>query len=211
MRSTGKLWTAAVVALASGVFATTAAAAAALSFDNMYQTGNTDWDCWDGERDNGLYCRTDNATVTAFREPGMTSVGDRQIAQVGNGEYQAKTQLVFDFRSSGVYSGSGETDIIYDHHEYSGNVRGATWCNDATSDHECDQHYVEFDDKDPLVHTICHETGHAVGLTHGREAEEADGTGIGQGDSRLGCLDAYEDAGKRTLGSHNEATIDKQY
>ncbi|BCL21567.1 reprolysin-like metallopeptidase [Streptomyces tuirus] len=193
---------------AAGLVVTLASPSWALDFDNMFKTSNTDWDCWDGERDNGLYCRTDNATLTITREPGMTAKGDQDIVDTLRNEY-SPTHLAVHVKSQSEasYEGSAETDIVYDYHEYSGSITGIAWCNDATSDYECDQHYVEFDDTDPYMNTICHETGHAVGLTHGQEASPR----VAQDDSRLACMRNYRVAEWRDLGSHNTATINAMY
>lgn len=179
----------------------------ALDFDNMYQTQNTNWDCYDGERMAGDYCRTDNKAVYIVREPGMTTKGDQDIVDALHREY-SPTDLAIHVESKGDYEGSTETDIVYDYHAIAeSGVLGWTWCNDATSDYECDQEYVEFDDTDPWWATIVHETGHAVGLTHGAQAYPA----VSQQDSRLACMKAYIDSGDDNLGSHNSATINALY
>ncbi|EFL26574.1 hypothetical protein SSOG_06288 [Streptomyces himastatinicus ATCC 53653] len=60
---------------------------------------------------------------------------------------------------------------------------------------------------DVVMNTICHETGHAVGLSHGAQASPA----VGQSDSRLGCMRNTRNADWRDLGSHNTATINATY
>ncbi|GDY70125.1 hypothetical protein [Streptomyces avermitilis] len=176
------------------------------NFDNMFKTANANWDCRDGERDNGLFCRTDNAEMTIVREPGMTSQGDKDIVTTLRNEY-SPTDLKVYIESEGVYNGDTETDIVYDYHEYGGNIKGVTWCNDAVSDTKCDQHYVEFDDTDPTMNEICHETGHAVGLTHGAQASPPQD----QRAAVLGCMRAYANSSYRDLGSHNTSMINGAY
>jgi len=82
IRSKGALLAAAAVAML-----VPAAPALASGFDNMYQTANTDWDCFDGTRTNGLYCRTDNQALYIVREPGMTAKGDQDVVDVLHNEY----------------------------------------------------------------------------------------------------------------------------
>ncbi|GDY70148.1 hypothetical protein [Streptomyces avermitilis] len=74
------------------------------NFDNMFKTANANWDCRDGERDNGLFCRTDNAEMTIVREPGMTSQGDKDIVTTLRNEY-SPTDLKVYIESEGVYNG----------------------------------------------------------------------------------------------------------
>jgi hypothetical protein len=79
--------------------------------------------------------------------------------------------------SSPSYSGSAETDVIYQVSTsgFSGNVIGQTWCNDAVSSTRCDQEYVRFRAAGYVDRELaCHETGHAVGLTHGPDATPAE-------------------------------------
>lgn len=89
------------------------------------------------------------------------------------------TALNVSFKSTCVTSGSAETDIVYQRgaHEPS-RVLGRTVCNDAVSSTRCDQHDVRFDTGAPSGRNLaCHETGHAVGLTHGQEADPAQANG----------------------------------
>lgn len=71
---------------------------------------------------------------------------------------------------------------------------------------QCDQHYVAFDVETVPRILACHETGHAVGLTHGRDANPE----VSSSASSLSCMqdplgtDAY-------IGSHNAAQVNSTY
>ena len=85
-------------------------------------------------------------------------------------------------------------------------VLGVTYCDAMLSFTRCDQHYVVIKTSVPTTDTICHETGHAVGLTHGKEAYPP----IGNADSALNCM-RNPNTGDATLGSHNFALINENY
>ncbi|MEV0779941.1 hypothetical protein ACIBLA_25410 [Streptomyces sp. NPDC050433] len=194
------------------VFFGAALSVQAASFDNMFKTDNTDWNCHDGEPGESFHCRTDNGYLTFGIEPGMTSTGDSDVREAMRDEYGPTDLEVHEHRGSDiVYSGSSETDIIFDYNDppLPSNVLGRTWCNDATSDYECDQHYISFDNSnsDPWKATVCHEAGHAVGLTHGEYASPDQGNGI----SALGCVRTPLQSGYRDLGSHNVGQINGAY
>jgi hypothetical protein len=78
--------------------------------------------------------------------------------------------LVFD--TSASYSGSAETDIIYQHGTgVPAGLSGIAWCDDAISAIRCDQHYIRFTSANPGTALSAHETGHAVGLAHPNNAD----------------------------------------
>jgi hypothetical protein len=97
----------------------------------------------------------------------------------------ATTDLSIAYPGSPVYSGPSETDIIY---QATGSLpfglNGVTWCEDAQSISKCDQAYVRFLPDTPSQGLACHETGHAVGLTHGRAASPR----LDNDNPALGCL-----------------------
>lgn len=75
-----------------------------------------------------------------------------------------------------VYSGTSETDVVWQHWDLPQGVRGRTRCDDITVSGTCDQAYLYMDmaeisigsnDNQDADKTVCHEWGHALGLTHG--------------------------------------------
>lgn len=200
------------VGLGAGTFGASSAALGA-SYDNMYKTANASWDCTDRS---DLYCRTDNGYLTFGIEPGMTTAGDNDVRNSIHGEYGPTDLEVHEHVGSAIdYSGANETDIVYDWRDPAlpAGTLGITWCDDATNGSECDQHYVSFDhmgggSANPWMAAVCHETGHAVGLTHGHEASPR----ISQTDSSLGCMRTESlTVDERDLGSHNVSQINGAY
>jgi hypothetical protein len=193
-----------VVAAVVAVGALAAAAASlATHVDNMFKTANYNPDCRDGTLGDP-FCQTDNATLTVWREGSLSSTGRANIASTLNNEY-APTDLAVSFVSSPSYSGSAETDIIYQQGTVSGTADGIAWCNDAVSSTKCDQHYNRFDSASPSVALACHETGHAVGLTHGAQASPS----LSNGDNSLGCMTTPVETSD--LGAHNTNMINATY
>lgn len=85
------------------------------------------------------------------------------------------TDATAKYKSRCKFSGSGETDVVWNDLDLPGPIRGTTFCEDY-DDGYCDQFYVTIDpaeinkgsnDEADLDKTICHELGHTVGLTHG--------------------------------------------
>jgi hypothetical protein len=178
-------------------------AAFATHVDNMFKTANYNPDCRDGSLGDP-FCQTDNATLTVFRQSSLSSTGRSNIAAALNNEY-APTDLSVSFPSTPSYSGSAETDIIYQQGTVSGTADGIAWCNDAVSSTKCDQHYNRFDSTSPSRALACHETGHAVGLTHGQQASPQ----LSNGDNSLGCMTTPVETSD--LGSHNTNMINATY
>ncbi|MET8538635.1 hypothetical protein ABZV67_45025 [Streptomyces sp. NPDC005065] len=134
---------------------------------------------------------------------------DRLAVTTTMGNEFSPTDLVIQLDSSPVFSGSGETDIIYQEGStnLSENVIGVTWCNDAVGDGiRCDQQYIRIRGNGTYDTSVaCHETGHAVGLVHGDGANPR----LGNEDSRLGCM--IKDGWNNDLGSNNTGNINKVY
>jgi hypothetical protein len=191
-----------VCVLAAGV-----TAAFGTHVDSMFKTQNFNPDCHDdsgGPDANDHFCQTDNATLTVWRASSLSATGKNNIASSLNGKYNP-TDLNVSYVSSPSTSGSAETDIIYEAGDPPGSNIGITWCNDAVSSTKCDQHYVLFSDPSIQESYACHETGHAVGLTHGHEAYPR----LDNLDSSLGCMTnpPYTTA----LGTHNTQMINATY
>ncbi|MFC8824875.1 hypothetical protein ACFT9I_05885 [Streptomyces sp. NPDC057137] len=181
--------------------------------DNMVPTGATVPACHDENGPDGvLNCQTDNAALSYYMDSGGTNEleeVDRAVVRLVMADEYSPTDLSVAYDSTPAFSGSAETDIVYEESGIgvgSGSV-GATFCNDAADSLRCDQQYIrilgggEYD-----YGTTCHETGHAVGLTHGRNAHPQ----LSQTDSRLGCLKTPSGTGDR-LGANNRDNINLTY
>lgn len=182
--------------------------------DNLVPTGNGAITCPQGYPPPHGTCRTDNAKVywhmasgTQALEPAdRTALTNMLTAQFG------PTDLTLVYDSTPVFSGSGETDWIYQEGPIAEEgVIGRTWCNDKVSTWVCDQHYIKLEGsgqyfQNPKV--TCHETGHAVGLTHGNAAHPV----LAMNAASLGCLRAPLSAiTSNALGSANVSQINAVY
>ena len=185
-------------------------AAPAVANDNMYKTSNAGWNCWDGTMSDGLFCQTDNRTLTAFFQDSAIGNGVRGTVQGRLALLNDNSVLSVSYPSTAEYSGGSETDIIYQVSSsgFSGTTIGQTWCNDASSSTQCDQEYIRFraagyvDDE-----LACHETGHAVGLTHGADAGPSESNTA----TELGCMETPDYGNRPTFGSHNIDEINNTY
>ncbi|MFE9171127.1 hypothetical protein [Streptomyces kebangsaanensis] len=180
----------------------TATAVAATITDNMYPTKNTPWSCKDGNMGDG-FCKTDNKDLTVWLQGSLSSAGKTKVRNALK-HYNA-TDLVVSYPDKPSYSGDSETDIVYQKGSVPSGARGITWCDDAIGNNKCDQHYARFAAADPPASTACHETGHAVGLTHGQNASPK----LKQTDSRLACMVTPSQSSE--LGSHNKSMINETY
>jgi hypothetical protein len=183
----------------------------AAATDNMFPTQWTGGSCLAG-MGRGLPCQTDNREVYFY----MDSNGEYELEQVDkdtvnraiDGEYRP-TDLAFHYDSSPVFSGGGETDIIYQEGSagLSDSIDGLNWC-DATGGNivDCDQQYVRIRGNGYYTYSlVCHETGHAVGLQHGDYASPQ----LPRTDSRLGCMTTPVSTG--SLGANNRDNINATY
>jgi hypothetical protein len=176
-------WAAAASVITAAVLAWPAPASAEFQpqthIDSLYPTANATWTCVDGvsggATPTNLFCLTDNADTSWYTDSdnsnGSGDIRNRDTFElVLEREYDAKTALSMRYQPNPKFSGSGETDIIFQQGN-TGPLLGITWCNDAVEGtRECDQQYVRFASHNPGQYLICHETGHAVGLTHGAQA-----------------------------------------
>ncbi|MEO3875776.1 reprolysin-like metallopeptidase [Nonomuraea sp. B12E4] len=196
--------TAAALALVG--FTGTPASAAPIT-DNMYPTANTRWACPSSATlVTAGFCQTDNSTVTYYyNTSGISSAAKSAINTIA-GRYNS-TDLNFSYKSTVVWTGSGETDIVYWQGTIPDGYVGFAWCNDRVdaNANRCDQHYVRFKSSTPSITTVCHETGHAVGLTHGANANLP----LDNDDTRLGCM--TNPSASSSLGAHNVDMINATY
>ncbi|MCG5435158.1 hypothetical protein [Micromonospora foliorum] len=201
-----------VLALAPLVVGVGGGVAWAAATDNMYPTRSYDASCRvdpDGG-DGSVSCRTDNADVYYYMDSGgeyELEPTDRSMVSDTLASEYSPTDLAIHYDSTPVFSGSGETDIIYQ--EGSTNMpssaNGATWCNAVGGDsvYDCDQQYIRIRGGHYNKGLVCHETGHAIGLVHGSQANPA----LSQTDGRLGCMqspvDIYESLGSNNIDNIN--------
>ena len=168
-------------------------------FDSMFQTPSANYSC----SDSGSICRTDNSSLTAYAETSLTTSGRNMVSSVLNDEF-GPTDFTITIESSGTYTGGSETDIIalYDPN-ISPSYDGIAWCDDSISSTQCDQHYTAYRHDSPWYSIVCHESGHAVGLLHGGQANAS------QSDSNadLGCMGTASG----TLDWHNVDQINATY
>jgi len=167
--------------------------------------------CSDGGMSLGptdTFCRQQDAPVSLYRQSSISATGQSDVAQIWQAEYNP-TDLQGTFVSP-VYSGSEETDIIYQQGTSGlgpATVVGATWCDDAIGDVICDQHYVLFRYATPGNSVASHETGHAVGLTHPTEANPSSSGS----DPAYGVMRNVITGVAQTLGAHNVQQINSTY
>ncbi|MEV5351619.1 hypothetical protein ACIPM2_28530 [Streptomyces sp. NPDC086081] len=175
--------------------------------DNMYPTSNYSPTCRDGEMGD-TFCQTDNKALTVYRQGSLTGAEKSTISRAVK-DYYGPTDLAVKVESRGVYKGDSETDIVYKAKTLSRSKIGIAWCDDAVTSRKCDQHYIAFNKNNAEIGPInksdaCHETGHAVGLTHGPEASPRKGLR----DNRLGCM-SYNDV--YGIGANNKENINSTY
>ena len=134
------------------------------------------------------------------------------------------TSLDVAYVASPSTDGNEETDLMFQYQELEGDVIGQMACDDpiGSSMTKCDQAVISFDGAQlcppgggafcaplPLWALACHEIGHAVGLTHGVDADPA----VSDTDANLGCLvtplNPYSPV--YALGSQNTALINATY
>lgn len=157
-------------------------ASTAWAIDNIVPTANYNFTCQNATQLNPKnVCRTDNASTGWWMERNIdftTSASDTtaeiNINKTMNNSYDG-TDLDTFYDSTPVFSGAGETDVIYRSNNAafgSTDFIGYTWCDDdeGGSTYECDQQYVNFRSLGANRALACHETGHSVGLLHGDNA-----------------------------------------
>ncbi|CAM5622521.1 hypothetical protein SALBM311S_05133 [Streptomyces alboniger] len=155
-------------------------------------------------------CQTDNKDVSMYRQNSLSSAQKSRVADVISAQYQP-TALVLKWDSSPSYSGGAETDFIYQIGSVEGSgddIVGRAWCDDPIENTiKCDQTYIRIENGNVTKKRICHETGHAVGLLHGRDAVPR----LSNTDSRLGCMETPSDGGTESIGSNNRDNINSVY
>ncbi|MEV6158771.1 hypothetical protein AB0L53_51440 [Nonomuraea sp. NPDC052129] len=184
----------------------------AAATDNMFPTPVTGGLCVKGMH-RGFPCQTDNSAVYYYMDSSgdfkLESVDKNMVRNALSGEY-SPTRLAIHYDSTPVFTGSGETDIVYQEGSSGLNdtAAGMTWC-DATGNDllDCDQQVVRIRGNGRYTYArVCHETGHAVGLQHGDNSSPE----LSKTDGRLGCL-VTPSTGHNDLGANNVENINATY
>lgn len=153
------------------------------------------------------FCQTDNAALTFFSESSLDATSKGTVTSVLVNQFDP-TDIDVRWESPPLYTGSAETDVIYQVNPtvLPPGVSGWTFCDDPISSTRCDQHYVVFYSNFWARTVTCHETGHAVGLTHGQQAAPA----ISNTDPSLACM-VSGGSNALGLGTHNRSEINGAY
>ena len=187
--------------------------------DNMVPAtggGGYEGHCFEGVIGDAQACQTDNRELYWYVEKGMFSTYSLEpddidvVKSVVINRFAAHTVLTQTKHGNQevVFSGAGETDIIYQEGPVPSNYIGYTWCDDATNGtfYACDQHYIRIAPGEYDIGLTCHETGHAVGLMHGGAASP----NVGAQSNLLGCL-KNPPPNNEGLGANNRDNIDATY
>jgi hypothetical protein len=150
--------------------------------------------------------RTDNAALTVHKRSSLSTTGKNNINLTLNGSYDT-TDLNVSFHPTPTMTGSAQTDIIYgvNPDDVLVGFIGSTWCDAVASDFRCDQHFAKFE-FNPSRALACHETGHAVGLTHGSDADPQ----VSDNQPDFGCM-RIPTSDNESLLVHNASQINFEY
>lgn len=167
--------------------------------------------------DVGELCLADNSTHTVF----TGNLGTKMRTATHNTlDYSwDTTNIDVVYHSAPVYTGSSETDLIYEYNNALGSTTwGTTFCDDDGGAGKCDQFYIQYhgdkicpgiecDDASFLQSIACHETGHTFGLLHGSNSapNQSDTEGT------LRCMRTKPVPDDPTVGAHNVSQINTQY
>ncbi|MFC6704401.1 hypothetical protein [Flexivirga alba] len=133
--------------------------------------------------------------------------GDKSVVRNMLASQYSPTDLQIYYDSTPKLTGTGETDILYQEGDVPGSYNGYTWCDDPVATYVCDQTVVRIEGGGYYKPGLsCHETGHAVGLTHGADAYPR----RNQRDSILGCMETPTDD-LTPLGANQRNNINAYY
>lgn len=194
-------------AVAGAVAIVIASAATVWAADNLVPTQTYNPNCSAGGENSAVLCKTDSSYWSYYPQSSLEGADRERVASVLADEY-APTDLGVAYDATPTYSGTDETDLILSESAVPGGNEGITWCNDPVSGYVCDQHYVDIE---PNFYSsrglICHEAGHALGLTHGAQAHQPQS----QTDPDLGCLRTPIGSTQDNLGSQQVFNINANY
>jgi hypothetical protein len=193
-KTTAKRLSVRAICLAAVTFVTvavTAGVAWAAYTDNMYPTQYEQTACFSESGGDGqVSCQTDNSALTYYPDESggnALEANDRTIVHNVLSNVYGPTDLAVSYDSTPSYSGSAETDIIFEESStgLSSSAAGMTFCNNAADTLRCDQQYVRILPGGYYTPgRVCHETGHSVGLLHGSSASPRKANT----DRQLGCM-----------------------
>jgi hypothetical protein len=187
-----------------------------LEVDIMYPSTTIPEQCSDsGMWDGGWNaCLTDNAGLYfCFDSTYQPATAAMKTAVRNTMSYSYTTTDLNTYEEGCVYTGTGETDIVYQElATLPGSAVGFTWCDDATSSLRCDQHYITLKQAslagylpDKAWGLACHETGHAVGFLHGGNSDP-----VVDGNSNIiGCMGNWPV--NKWVGENNAMFINRTY
>jgi hypothetical protein len=174
--------------------------------DNMFPTSHTSTWCV-ASRDH--FCQTDNSELTIHKRSTLSQAGKDNINTTLFGSWDT-TDLNVTRHSTPTMTGPSETDIIYgvNPDDVPSGFTGWTWCDDTVGSFQfkCDQHFVKFE-FNPSVALACHETGHAVGLTHGDDADPQ----VSNQHYELRCMRTPVPEHDPYVGPHNVERVNSVY
>lgn len=170
----------------------------------------------------GGVCQSDGGSLTVYRGNLGPAMGSATYMTLFGSYDTTNLAPVFEV-SSPTESGPGETDIIFKYYSAPSSVYGRAECDDPSIGNDrCDSFYVYFNMDFLNAHVgaswyttftqalACHEIGHAVGLTHGFNANPV----ISNQNESLHCMrtDMYAwGQDDPTLGTHNVDMINSVY
>jgi hypothetical protein len=152
------------------------------------------------------YCTTDNATLTYFSQGSLAPYSRTQIRVVLENQFDP-TDFTVTRQDPPRYDGTAETDIVYRLLPLPPGVAGVTQCDDPIGLWKCDQHYVTFHNDFWAQHITCHESGHAVGLTHPQDASPD----LPGSHASFACMKTIDNYNVNGLGAHNVSQINGEY
>lgn len=201
-----------VTGIAALLVGITSGVAVAAVIDNFNPNSHYSQACYSTTATIGFPCQTENAALSYYMDSAgdynLESADDLAVTTTMDNDYHP-THLNTGYDSTPVFSGSGETDMIYQ--EGSAGIPsskdGIYWCNGEGTGFKCDQGYVRIRGGGFYTRGLaCHETGHGVGLMHGQSATPY----VNNDDPRLGCL--RTPVGSNTaLGTNNFDNINDWY